>query len=162
MGYYDIKTVNTAIENTLAEGVEAITPGLLKRSQDLDELSDNIPEVDMPLLQVVPASGSGANFSQTHNQSFGGQGTDSVVFKPKEWVFDAFVYVSTLSKIKVGMNRLATVAAAITEVLDAQDKAPLFGEEAIQSFTYTFERGNIDYSNVDLLVIRWSITCQIW
>lgn len=162
MGYYDLKTVNTAIENTLAAGVQAINPDLLKRSQDLDELSDNIPEADMPLLQVVPATWSSGNFSQTHNQSFGGQGTDSAVFKPKEWVFDVFVYVSTLSKIKVGMNRLATVAAAITEVLDAQDKAPLFGEEAIQSFVYTAERANINYSGVDLLVIRWSITAQIW
>lgn len=156
MAYYDLKTVNTAIETTLAAATG------LKRHQDLDELSDNIAEVDMPLLQVVPASGSNANFSQTHNHSFGGQGTDSVVFKPKEWVFDVFVYVSTLSKIKVGMNRLATIAAAITDILDTQDKAPLFGEEAIQSFTYSFERGNINYSNVDLLTIHWTITCQIW
>lgn len=156
MGYYDLKTVNSAIENTLA-----LATGL-KRSQDLDELSDNIPEMDLPLLQVVPASWSSGNFTQTHVQSFAGEGTDSEVFKTKEWVFDVFVYVSTLSKIKVGMNRLATIAAAITEVLDAQEKAPLFGEEAIQSFTYTAERGNTNYSNVDYLVIHWTITTQIW
>lgn len=156
MAYYDLKTVNTAIEETLA------TATGIKRHQDLDELSDNIAEVDLPLLQVVPQTWASSGFSQTHNHSFGGQGTNSQVFKPKQWVFDGFIYVSTLSKLKVGMNRLATIAAAITEVLDAQDKAPLFGSEAIQSFTYTAERGNINYSNVDYLAIRLVITAEIW
>lgn len=156
MAYYDLKTVNTAIEETLA------TATGLKRHQDLNELSDNIPAGDLPLLQVVPASWSGGTATQTHNHSFAGAGTDSQVFKPKQWTFDVLVYVSTLSKLKVGMNRLATIAAAITEVLDAQDKAPLFGSEAIQSFTYTSERGNLNYSNEDFLGFRISIICEIW
>lgn len=156
MGYFDLATINTAIETTLA------TATGLKRSQDLDELSDNIPESDLPLLQVVPATWEGASFTTTHLNSFAGAGTDSQAFKTRQWVFDAFIYVSTLSKIKVGMARLAAIAAAITEILDAQDKAPLFGEEAIRSFTYTAERGNINYSNVDYLVIRYTITCILW
>lgn len=156
MVYYDIKTVNTAIEETLAAATG------IKRAQDLDELSDNIPESDLPLIQVVPASWSGGTATQTHNHSFGGAGTDSEVFKPKQWTFDVLVYVSTLSKLKVGMNRLATIAAAITEVLDAQARAPLFGSEAIQSFTYSSERGSLNYSNVDFLGFRISIICEIW
>lgn len=156
MGYYDLATVNSAIESTLGAAAS------LGRSQDLDEISDNVPESDLPLLQVVPASWSGGTFTQTHTHSFAGAGTDSEVFKPKQWTFDAFVYISTLSKLKVGMARLATIAAELTEILDAQAKAPLFGEEAIRSFTYTAERGNISYSNVDYLVIRFSIVCEIW
>ena len=159
MAYYDLATINTAIEETLTVGQVAG----LKRSQDVDELSDNIPESDLPLLQVVPQSWGDGSFSQTQVNTFTGHGTNSQAFKTKEWIFDVYVYVSTLSKIRVGMQRLVTIASAIEEIIDGQEnlKHP-FGQEAIRSFTHQSERININYSGVDLLCIHITITCNIF
>lgn len=160
MGYYDLATINSAIEGKLAAATG------LTRAQDLDELTENIPEMDLPLLQVVPASWSGAAGSDTHTNTFTSRGTggDNVSLKRKEWTFDIFVFIAPIGqRFGESMVKLTAIAAAITEILDAESEADLhFGEEAIRSFTYQATRGAIDYSNVQYNGFQVVLTCQIW
>jgi hypothetical protein len=154
--YFDLATINTAIESTLADATG------LNRAQDLAQLTENIPEMDLPLLQVVPTTWSGASGSATHVNTFGGKGTNTVPIKRKQWVYTVFVYISTLANFAQGMSKMAAIAAAVTEVLDAQEKDPLFGKQAIRSFTYMAERGTINYSNVDYIGCTFTLTLELW
>lgn len=157
MGYYDLATINTAIEQTLK-----LATGL-KTAQDIDEITDNIPEMDLPLLQVIPNNWSGTTGSDSHVNTFAGQGTDTVALMRKTWVFDIFVFIAPSGqRFRESMVTLVAVAAAITEVLDEQQKAPLFGEEAIRSFQYAATRGVINYSGVDYNGFQVTLTCEIW
>ena len=158
MTYYDLKTVNTSIEDTLAAAA-----GLV-RSQDLADLTENIPSGDMPLIQVLPTTWNGAAFSDTHTKSFGGRGTNTTPFQPKTWTYTVFVYVAPVAGAKFSevMVKLVTIAAAIQDIIDEQTVEPLFGNEAIKSFQYSAERGIIPYSGVDHYGFTITISCSIW
>lgn len=155
--YFDLATINTAIESTLATAVG------IKRSQDLDELTENIPEMDLPLLQVVPNNWSGASRSSTHVNSFAGRGTPAVAIQEKTWVYDVYVFIAPVGqRFNESTVKLITIAAAITEVLDAQQEVPLFGEEAIRSFQYQAERGVIPFSNAEYRGIHITLTVELF
>lgn len=154
--YFDLKTINTAIEETLAEATG------ITRAQDLAELTDNIPEMDLPVLQVAPITWSGASGSGTHLNSFAGAGTDSVALQRKNWVYEVFVYVATKAMFAQGMVKMVEIAAALTEILDAQQKAPLFGQEAIRSYQYVAERSLLNYSDVDYHGFKITLTLELW
>lgn len=156
MAEFNLQTVNTAIKTTLAAAAS------LKRSQDLGDITDTIPNADAPLLQVIPQTWSGASNSGTHQNAFGGKGTATVSAKQKTWVFDVFIYISRYAKFNESMELLVEVAAEITEILDTQQVTPLFGSEAVRSFQYTAERGVIPYSNEDWNGIKITISCECW
>ncbi len=153
MATWTFTTLNTSIETTLAAATG------INRAQDLDELSENIPEADMPLLMVYPESWASATDSETNKNSFGGGQTPVQRMSP---LFNVDVYISRLTKFSEAMTDYATIAQAITDVLNAEQLRPLFADEAIQNFTWTAERVVINYSNVDYLAIRFTITLEIF
>lgn len=158
MAVYSIASINTAIEETLA------TATGIQRAQDLAEITDQIPDADMPLLQVYPDSWSGAANSGTHQNTFGGKGTNTTSIKVREWTFIADIYVARHAVFGEAMVKLATIAAALQDVLDAQEVTPLFGDasEAIKSFQYSAERVTFEYSQAKYLGIRITLTLMMF
>jgi len=152
MGTYTFATLNTAIEDTLS------TATGITRSQDLSEITDNIPEGDLPLLQVYPQSWEG--MGETAKNSFGSVS----ILQQKQFVFHADIYVSTLTNFSQGMTKFVTIAQAITDVLDAQKVRPLFGDsqQVIQNFKWSAERVVFEYSNQKFIGIRVTITLEIF
>lgn len=158
MAVYTIASINTAIEETLAAAAG------LNRSQDMSEITDQIPDADMPLLQVYIDAWSGAANSGTHQNTFGGKGTNTVSVKAKEWVYIADIYVGRLAIFGEKLALLATIASALQDILDAQQTAPFFGDDsgAIKSFQYNAERVTLEYSQVKYLAIRITLTLQLF
>jgi hypothetical protein len=154
MTAYTLTTLNTSIETTLATATGII------RSQDIDEISEQIPNADLPLLMVYPQSWGSAKDSDTNKNTFGGSQTPLQIMSP---IFHADVYVAPVGqKISETMALYATIAQAITDVLNAQQLKPLFADSAIENFTWDAEKVVINYSNVDYVGIRFTINLVIF
>ncbi len=155
MATWTFTTLNTSIENTLA------TATGITRAQDLDEISESIPNADMPLLMVYPDNWASATDSQTNKNTFGGVVDDPL--QRKSIVFNVDVYIAQVgAKFSESMVSYATIAQAITDVLNAELLKPLFSDAAIENFTWSAERVVLNYSNVDYIGIRFTITLEIF
>jgi hypothetical protein len=154
---YDITQLNTALVDTLQ------TASGIKVGQDLDQITEQIPNADMPLIQVYPESWSSPSDSDTNVNTFGGGGFgSSPVIQRLPITFNCDVYVTQINIVAVMMPLYAITAQAINEVLAAQTLKPLFGHPAIQAFTWEGERAVFQYSEVSYLGIRYTIDLEIF
>lgn len=153
MTTFTLASLNTAIESTLVAATG------IKRGMDaaLGELIENIPEGDMPLIQVYPSQWSIAANSSTQKNTFGA----SPVIQ-RTFVFNVDVYVSGRQLLGENLQTMITLASALSAVLDAQQTKTPFGTDAIKSFQYEAQRGVINFSGKDYQVIQYTLTVEVF
>jgi len=155
MATYDVKAINTAIATTF-KSISAI-----ETVQDLHQLTENIPDQDVPLVQVYPDGwGNVSTDSETQQITFGGGGVTRVI--QHDWTHIADVYISKKSRFGEAMVAWAEISQAVMDKLDALDPDSPFGSQAIRSFQYDGERVVINSSNEDWLVCRITIVVRIF
>lgn len=155
MAEYSIASINTSIVDTLS------TATGIKRVQDLDEITTSIPNMDLPLLVVYPDSGAEvAQDSNTQQNTFGG-GTSQKIIQ-REWTYICDLYVRQRSLLSLALPEFAQYTQAVIDVMDAQPTNALFGDPAIKSFQYTWERVTITWSNADYDASRLTINVRIY
>lgn len=153
--FYDITELNTAIAATLATIVG------LKLAQDLDQLTEQIPDPDMPLAQVYPDNWESTSNSDTSVATFGRGLGRPVQILPI--TFHADIYVGQLTYLFETMPRLAVIAQSINEKLNDQPlSSNPFGHGAIQAFTWTAQRSIFNYSKADYLGIRYVLSLEVF
>lgn len=155
MGTYTLITLNTNIETTVSQASG------IKRAQDLNEITKNIPFADLPLLQVYPDKWQSPRDSEVAKNTFGGGNQPLQIFSP---VYNLDVYIAKLTVFAESMTKYAQIAQALTEVFEAQVQRPLFGdsEDVIQNFSWEAERVIFEYSQEKFLGIRCQITLYVY
>ena len=121
----------------------------LNRVQDVDEITDTIPEGDMPLLMVYPATTEGDAFGGTQMSSFGG-GINRPV-QVETCVIDVDIYIGRITGMpfQEAMDLLFQVWAAVKTIVRNQTVKPYFNNAQIQSFQWSMERGTLSFSGAD-------------
>lgn len=156
---YSIIELNTAIATALYD-----IPGVTW-AQDLDEMTEQLPEMDLPLAQVYPESwvlvgGDGdTTFNTFSGSTFGGPPTQPMQRVP--YIFNMDIYVAPRNLLAENMSRYAEIAHAANELLLAQ-RPPYFGHPAIKSFNAEAERAIIEYSEMSYLAIRYTLTIEVY
>lgn len=152
MATWTLTTINTSIENTLA------TATGITRSQDLSELTENIPEMDLPLLMVYPQTIELVANSSTMKNTFGSSPAQQ--HKP---LYHCDVYIAPVGGVlRDIIPTLVTTWQNVLDVFKAQTEAPFFGDSAIKAFSVTSERIILDYSQQSYHGIRFAITVTIF
>lgn len=152
MATWTLTTINSSIEATLATATGLTT------AQDIDELTENIPEMNMPLLMVYPEEVELAKGSGTMKNTFG-----STPVQQHAPIYHADLYVSKVGgkPLKEAIPLLITTWDAVMDIFRAETERPFFDNSAIQSFHVTSKRSVLEYSNERYLGVRFVITIDI-
>lgn len=151
-----IAEICDAIDTTLGEVL--VTSGDLVRSESYDELNEGIN--DPKVLQIYPESeGTVDSFSgQTQQRTLG---DDPVIVE--EIVIIADFYAKQRSNIGEDMGALVSGIDAIRANLKTQH-CPIFGEEALREFQWSWERVVFEYGAPELKYIgaRFTLTFRVY
>ena len=129
----------------------SVIEGVLQ-SQAVDTLTESIPEV--PLIQTY---WSDINLtSGTDRWTMGGGGTKAIKQKVIGFVID--VYVRQRSSIGEDMSAIHRYIDPITDMLENEDDKPYFGNQGIDSFTWSAERSTFSYGDIDYAGIRFTLS----
>lgn len=157
MAAYNFKTVNTAIVTTI-KGIS-----LIKEVQDIDDLTETIPDQDTPLAQVYPDGWANASEeSTTQIITFGGGSDSKSGLRQHSWTHIVDIYVNKRSRFSEAMSLWSDIAQAVIEKIDDQPANAPFGSSAIKSYQYAGERVIVGISNEDWLVCRVTIVMRLF
>lgn len=127
---------------------------------NIDDILDNIPDGDMPILMVYPESTSFDVGSSTQMTTFGGGSKRPVI--QEETTIRADVYVA-----KVGGKPLREVLPLQTQLWDvlktelsAQTVKPYFGNEQVKSFQPSMNRVLLPFSSYNYYGIQIDIVIR--
>ena len=139
-----------AISDTLA------TATGIESTKGFDEITTAIPADQCPRIQVYtdsigPAPDAGQTSQATFNMSV--QPLDIPIFVD--------LYARKRSWIWLDMEAMLTSANALVDVIQAQRK-PYFGMSYIQSFSWTFKRGVMQYGKSMYMGGRFIITARVF
>lgn len=135
----------------------------IKRIQSVDEITESIPEGDMPLLMTYVQSWGADTGGDTQKSSFGS--SPLIQSSP---VYVADVYIPSKGSIAESFGVLVTIADQCDLLIEAQVGITLFGvldsasNAAIKSFSWSGERVTLEYADVNYPGIRYTFTMSIF
>jgi len=138
------------IETVLAEAVG------VQSSQSYDELTEGIPAMDCPRVQVYPDRGTCDPSGKTDRTTFGAgvQQVEVIVF--------ADLYARQRSQLAEDMKATVGMIDAIVEVLQEQERPPFFGLMGIKSFKWNWKRTTFRYARALYMGARFTLTLRIF
>lgn len=149
-----IAQINSAIHDTFANNLTTID-----YTQDYDTLTEGL--ANTPLLQVYWNSlNPVSEGSSTDRRSFG-----SATVKPirtKRYLFNADLYLDPRSDIDRNFAQMLPIVDEINNILENQDDEPYFGLSGIKSYTWSCQRGNIEYAQTSYPVVQWVIEIYVF
>jgi hypothetical protein len=148
-----IAQINSAIHDTFANNLTTID-----YTQDYDNLTEGL--ANTPLLQVYwntlnPVSEG----SSTDRRTFSG---GSKPIRTKRYLFNVDLYLDPRSDIDRNFSQMLPIVDEINDILEEQDEQPYFGLAGIQSYTWSCQRGNIEYAQVLYPVVQWVIEIYVF
>ena len=126
-------------------------------TKSFDEITTAIPADQCPRIQAyLDAIRNSPQSNQTQQVSFQGgvQSLDLPVFVD--------LYARKRSYIWLDMKAMIESADALTDVIQAQLTKPYFGTQEIQNFSWSFQRGVMQYGKSLYMGGRFTITVRIF
>lgn len=149
-----IAQINSAIHDTFANNLTTID-----YTQDYDSLTEGL--ANTPLLQVYWNSlNPVSEGSSTDRRSFSGAGAKPI--RTKRFLFNADLYLDPRSDIDRNFTQMLPIVDEINNILENQDNEPYFGLVNIKSYTWSCQRGNIDYAQISYPVVQWVIEIYVF
>lgn len=138
------------IEETLsvAAGVQSST--------SYDELTEGVPSLDCPRIQVYPDSGTCDRRGDTDRTAF-----QSGV-QQAEVIFLVDLYARVRSQLAEDMKEAIDVIDAIIDVLQEQERPPFFGIDGIKSFKWSWKRATLRYADQLYMGARFTLRIRIF
>lgn len=147
--------INSAIHDTIANNLTTID-----YTQDYDDLTEGL--ANTPLLQVY---WNNLQFvsegSSTDRRTFGGDSNKKPV-RTKRYTFRADLYLDPRAMLDTVFSEMLPIVDEINDILEDQDQEPYFGLSGIKSYTFSCERGNIEYANASYPVVQWTIEIYVF
>lgn len=123
--------------------------------QTYRELTESIPDTDVPLLQVYPESYDPEMGSGTERTAFKGAIRNQVL------TLHIDHYTKQRSDIAEDMRLVVAGLDAVEAALDSVESYPFFGITAIKSFDWSWNRITFRYGNSRYLGGRFVLTLRI-
>jgi hypothetical protein len=146
---------------TLAEICDGIETTLgaasgISSSKSYDELTEGIPAMDCPRLQVHPARGGCDSPGKADRTTFqaGVQQTLVVVY--------ADLYARLRSQLDEDMKATVDETDALIDVLQAQERPPFFGVAGIKAFRWEWKRATFSYAEERYMGARFTLNIRIF
>ena len=150
-----LTTIDNGIHDTLEAGIT-----LVEFSQNLENLTEAL--VNTPCLQVYWNSlSSVSEGSGTDRRTFGGNASVAPIRTQRyTWAID--LYLDPRAMLDTIFVNMLPMVDEINGILEAQNQKPYFGVSAIQSFTYSCQRGNIEYAGTSYPVVQWVLEIYVF
>lgn len=150
-----IVDMNTAIYNTLKNNMT-----LVDFTQNYDNLGEGL--ANTPLVQVFWNSlNTVSEQSSTDRRTFGGDPNVKPV-RTKRYIFRADLYLDPRSDIDRNFAQMLPIVDEINDIFEDQDMEPYFGLTGIKSYTFSCERGVVEYANIVYPVVQWTIELYVF
>jgi len=156
MAVIELGEIIDAVEATIS------TATGIKRSQSYDELTEQIPRGDLPLIQVwATNSRCDPSTGGTERITMGGGGNPRRI---KYILVNADLYAKVRGHIGEDMKESVTVIDAIMDVLEAQNTAPFFGlgVDHIKAFDWRWDWMVLDYAGVEYTGARFQLELKLF
>ena len=121
-----------------------------------NEVSEGIPNLDCPRLEVHPDSGTTDPTGGTDRSTFGA----GVQLMAASILVD--LYVCQRSQMQDDMKDAVDLIDAISDVLETEERPPFFGEAGIKAYSWNFRRVTFVRSGALYMGARFTINCRIF
>jgi len=142
----------------VCDGIETILSAALgvQSSTSFDELTEGVPAMDCPRVEVYPDTGvcdpSGTTDRFTFNACT--QMTVITIF--------ADLYARQRSQLGEDMKATTEMIDSIIDVLQTQERPPFFGITGIKAFNWRWKRSTFRRADARFVGARFTIQCKIY
>lgn len=146
---------------TLAEVCNGIRTTLgaaagMQSSASFDELSEGIPAMDCPKVEVYPESGSCDPSGRADRTTFNAGVQQTVI------TIYADLYARQRSQLDEDVSAYVELTDAIIEVLQAQERPPFFGIAGIKVFSWSWRKATFRRADARFVGARFTLVCRVF
>lgn len=142
----------------LIDGIETTLSAAtgMQSSKSYDELTEAIPGLECPRLQVHPDRGT-CDPSGWGDRTTFHAGTQQHVI-----VMYADLYARVRSQLDEDMKKTVELIDALIDVLQAQEDLPFFGVVGIKAFNWDWRRASFRYADERYMGARFAINIKVF
>lgn len=142
----------------ICDGIEAVLSVAVgvQSSTSYDELTEGVPAMDCPRVEVFPDSGVCDPSGTTDRSTFSActQLTMVTIF--------ADLYARQRSQLGEDMKATTEMIDSIIDVLQTQERPPFFGLKGIKAFNWRWKRHTFRRADARFVGARFTIVCKIF
>ena len=142
----------------MCDGIEAVLSAALgvQSSTSYDELTEGVPAMDCPRVEVYPDAGVSDPSGNTDRFTFSACMQMSVV------TIFADLYARQRSQLGEDMKATIDMIDSIIDVIQAQERPPFFGLKGIKAFSWRWKRSTFRRADARFVGARFTISCKIY
>jgi hypothetical protein len=142
----------------ICDGIEAALSVAIgvQSSTSYDELTEGVPALDCPRVEVYPDAGVCDPSGSTDRFTFSACTQMSVI------TIFADLYARQRSQLGEDMKAVTEMIDSIINVLQAQERPPFFGLKGIKAFSWRWKRSTFRRADARFVGARFTIQCKIF
>lgn len=142
----------------ICDGIEAALSVAIgvQSSTSYDELTEGVPAMDCPRVEVYPDAGVCDPSGTTDRLTFSACTQMCVV------TIFADLYARQRSQLGEDMKATTEMIDSVINVLQAQEKPPFFGLKGIKAFSWRWKRSTFRRADARFVGARFTIQCKIY
>lgn len=142
----------------ICDGIEAVlsTAIGMQSSTSYDEMTEGIPAMDCPRIEVYPEAGSSDPSGRTDRTTF------NACIQQVAVVVHADLYARQRSQLGEDVAAYVGLTDAIIDVLQSQQTPPFFGVVGIKAFNWGWRKAVFRRADARFVGARFVINCKIF
>lgn len=128
----------------------------VQSSTSFDELTEGVPAMDCPRVEVYPEAGVCDPSGTTDRFTFNACTQMTVV------TIFADLYARQRSQLDEDMKATTEMIDSIIDVLQTQERPPFFDLKGIKAFSWRWKRSTFRRANSRFVGARFTISCKIY
>lgn len=142
----------------ICDGIETVlsTAGGVQSSVSFSELTEGVPAMDCPRVEVYPDAGTCDPSGTADRLTFSACTQMCVV------TIFADLYARQRSQLGEDMKAATEMIDAIIAVLQSQESPPFFGLKGIKAFGWRWKRSTFRRADARFVGARFTIQCKIF
>jgi len=137
-----------AAELSVAAGMQSSTP--------FGEMTEGIPAMDCPRVEVYPESGNSIPLGGTDRTTF------TACTQQVRVTIHADLYARQRSQLGEDVAAYVELTDAIIDVLQSQERPPFFGVAGIKAFNWGWRKAVFRRADARFVGARFVINCKIY
>ena len=142
----------------ICDGLEGVLSAAIgvQSSTSYDELTEGVPAMDCPRIEVYPDAGVCDPSGNTDRFTFSACTQMTVV------TIFADLYARQRSQLGEDMKATIEMIDSIIDVLQTQEKPPFFGLKGIKAFSWRWKRSTFRRAEARFVGARFTLSCKVF